>query len=590
MWNSQDHDVPGERKCTNLSSLFFCGGFVVIMLILVGYSGFYGDLNRLTKGYDDCGNICGVNNPKNKFDQCGMHDMTLKPKVLVETKIINYNETVSHFTCVEKCPNDYSEIFNRCWKKSKNAEGEVEGDEIGTVFQQIAQDLINLWPQIGLVCLVAFVFSYILLLLFRYAIEYVIWIIYISFIIVFAIGSIVFWYLFAVAGGEEKSGLLVGAIMFTLVTILCSVLLYWFRRRIKLVAELFKEASRALIDVPQILFEPISTFISLLLAFVAFVYFTIVIQTAGKLEEKRALDGQFQATYEQDAGMGIGAILNFIAFLWFTQFIFGCQHFVISGTISKWYFARDKTKLNSPVITTFSHLLNFHLGSICLGSMVITIVKILRMIFKAIENQSRESGSPIVQCIACFCGWIIQQLEELLKYLVRNAYIIVAKEGTPLYQSGKRAFHLLFENLMDVIALNQFGDIVLIVGRLFVVGIAGLIGYEIMNKPHINVLIVPLLISILFAFLIAHCFISVFEMTVDTIFICFCIDCEENDGVTKQHYMSPGLKKIMSELKETAGGQFNWGNMNNSVESGHLMGGNQPQPPYPINQPPYPTH
>jgi solute carrier family 44 protein 1 (choline transporter-like protein) len=210
------------------------------------------------------------------------------------------------------------------------------------------------------------------------------------------------------------------------------------------------------------------------------VYFTIIIQTAGKLTEGKALDGIFQARYEQDAGMGIAAVLNFIAFLWFTQFIFGCQHFVIAGTISKWYFARDKTKLDSPVMTTFSHLLNFHIGSVCLGSMLITLVKIVRMIVNAIQSQLRESGSPVAQFVACCCGWLIAQLEELLKYLVRNAYIIVAKDGTPLFESGKRAFNLLFRNLLDVIALNQFGDLVLIVGRLFVVGIAGFIGYELM--------------------------------------------------------------------------------------------------------------
>jgi len=63
---------------------------------------------------------------------------------------------------------------------------------------------------------------------------------------------------------------------------------------------------------------------------------------------------------------------------------------------------------------------------------------------------------------------------------MRNAYIIVAKDGTPFFESGKKAFGLLFRNLMDVIALNNFGDIVLVIGRLFIVGIAGFIGYELM--------------------------------------------------------------------------------------------------------------
>ena len=72
----------------------------------------------------------------------------------------------------------------------------------------------------------------------------------------------------------------------------------------------------------------------------------------------------------------------------------------------------------------------------------------------------------------------MEQLEALLQYLVRNAYIIVAKDGTPLIESGRKAFNLLLKNLVDVIALNQFGDFVLILGRLFVVLIAGFVSYE----------------------------------------------------------------------------------------------------------------
>jgi solute carrier family 44 protein 1 (choline transporter-like protein) len=148
------------------------------------------------------------------------------------------------------------EVFNRCWKKDKNNNTEEEVD-IGNVFQEIAQDLINLWPQMSLVCLVAFVFSYILLMLFRYAIKYVIWIIYISFIVVFAILAIVLWVLCAMAKEDERIILLVGAIIVTTITLLFALLLYLFRKRIQLVAELFKEASRALIDVPGLMFEPI---------------------------------------------------------------------------------------------------------------------------------------------------------------------------------------------------------------------------------------------------------------------------------------------------------------------------------------------
>lgn len=77
----------------------------------------------------------------------------------------------------------------------------------------------------------------------------------------------------------------------------------------------------------------------------------------------------------------------------------------------------------------------------------------------------------------------------------------------------------------------------------------------------------------------------VFEMTIDTIFVCFCIDCEENDGVTREFYMSESLKKIMIEMKTEAGGAFEFG-PKVDVEGGYPdampMLPKQPENPQPI--------
>ena len=71
-------------------------------------------------------------------------------------------------------------------------------------------------------------------------------------------------------------------------------------------------------------------------------------------------------------------------------------------------------------------------------------------------------------------------LDRALQYLVRNAYIIIALDGTPFFESGKRAFHLLKDNLDHCYSVNQFGDIVLAVCRFLVTLIAGFVAYEIL--------------------------------------------------------------------------------------------------------------
>lgn len=39
-------------------------------------------------------------------------------------------------------------------------------------------------------------------------------------------------------------------------------------------------------------------------------------------------------------------------------------------------------------------------------------------------------------------------------------------------------------------------------------------------------------------------------MTVDTIFLCFCEDCEANDGISRPYYMSRGLMEFVQDSKK----------------------------------------
>lgn len=50
------------------------------------------------------------------------------------------------------------------------------------------------------------------------------------------------------------------------------------------------------------------------------------------------------------------------------------------------------------------------------------------------------------------------------------------------------------------------------------------------------------------------------EVTADTILVCFCIDCEENNGVSSSYFMSNELMKSLKDMKECLGGSLNFEN------------------------------
>lgn len=428
--------------------------------------------------------------------------------VNVTKNAVNPNITDIHTKCVQRCEDfpDYKKIVNRCYLMKGN-QTEPSDADITSFFSGVAEDLARSWLPILLSCLVAFVFSYVLLVLFRYAIKYVIWVIYIGIIVALAGGSIAFLVLyFAAKNGtpQEKEAaivLLIVSGVLALVAIVIALVLFFFRKRIRLVIQLFKEASKALADIPMLIVEPSLTFLAMGLSSVAFLYFAIIIESSGNLEVQNDERGMFvKAEYVKNAAMSATHYINLVAFMWFTSFILGCQNFVIASAVSQWFFTRSKDKLDSPISRGFSLLLRFHLGSVCLGSILITLIKILRMLVENVKVTSimfpevhpiklqfyfqkslRDSGNVAAKIVACCCDFIMEQLETLLQYIVRNAYIIVAKDGTPLIESGKKAFNLLLKNLMDVVALNQVGDLVLVLGRLFVVLIAGFVSYELVD-------------------------------------------------------------------------------------------------------------
>jgi solute carrier family 44 (choline transporter-like protein), member 1 len=399
------------------------------------------------------------------------------------------NVTITHSKCVKSCNEfkDYVEIANRCFKIESNST-DPEAD-VTSFFSNVVEDFSLTWPSILITCGVALVFSYVVLMLFRYAIKYVIWVIYISLVLLLAILAIVMLALFIAANNskdprekEAATGLLIAAGVFGLFAIVFALVLYFFRKRIRLVVQLFKEASKVLIDVPMIIFEPLLTFISMGVACVGFLYFALIILSSGDLKVQNDAAGKFdKASYEPGPVASIAHFVNFVAFIWFTSFILGCQHFVIASTVCQWFFTRSKDKLDSPISRAFSHLLNFHIGSVCLGSLLITLMKIIRMIIEYAKSSLNESQNPAARFASCCCDWIMQMLEEFIQYLIRNAYIIVALNGTPLIESGKKAFTLITNNLLDVVALNKFGDFVLVVGRLFVIAISGFICYELVS-------------------------------------------------------------------------------------------------------------
>jgi len=267
-------------------------------------------------------------------------------------------------------------------------------------------------------------------------------------------------------------------------------------------------------------------------------------------------------------GLGRNVLANYLQLynvfmlFWGLCFCSALGEMVLAGAFSSWYWTLDKSDVPAlPVLTSIGRTIRYHTGTLAFGSLIIAIIKMIRLMLQYIQDKLEEKGAdnPVVKAILCICKCCFWCLEKFMKFINRNAYILTASQGTNFCRSAKQAFGLIFRNMVRVAVLDKVTDFLLFVGKLVVTAVVALISFVYfsggineqtpasMRTPDLNYYFVPVFILALVTYFIAACFFSVYAMAVDTLFLCFLVDSEQNDGsAEKPYYMSPKLMKILS--------------------------------------------
>ncbi|KAL0266760.1 UNVERIFIED_CONTAM: hypothetical protein PYX00_009211 [Menopon gallinae] len=543
------------------------GVFAISVIGLVFYCSVNGDLNRIIHGYDNCANVCGVKNTPEKDPRfaCKGADHTTRPFLLIrEAGRAVINPINVRRECVSNCTNysGFREFLNRCipLPSSETIDSFFSKTGLADFLHEASEDLHLCWREIVYLGLIAFAFSIILFLLFRFFIGFVIWLVLIGVVIASVGGAFFLWLLWKSARDELKekndesvlgrrtvNTYLVYAILATVSAVVIVLVVLIMRKRIALVAQLFKEAGKALNSMPLLLVQPIITFVALAAVVIVWFYFTLLIQSAGYINVR----GNENLYYKKDFAMKFSRWYNLLGLFWFSQFVIGCQHMIVAGAVSKWFFTRNKDDLGVPICRSACNLVTYHLGTVALGSFLIAIVQLIRSILATVQKTLRGTKNKCLESVASGCQCCLYCFEKILKYLSRNAYIETAMYGMPFCRAGQQAFKQLTNNALRVAAINSVGDFVLFLGKALIVTATVLIGIEMLKgKEGVLHIWIPLSVAGVFAYLVSHCFITIYEMVIDTIFLCFCEDCELNDGISKPYFMSRGLLEFVENSKK----------------------------------------
>ncbi|XP_074136151.1 choline transporter-like protein 1 isoform X3 [Sminthopsis crassicaudata] len=410
-------------------------------------------------------------------------------------------------------------------------------------------------------CLLSLVLSMILMVIIRYISRVLVWILTILIILGSLGGTGVLWWLYAKQRKSPKEtiipeqlqiaednlrALLIYAISATVFTAILFLIMLVMRKRVALTIALFHVAGKVFIHLPLLVFQPFWTFLALLLFWIYWIMTLLFLGTLGSAVPK----GEF-VEFEVSGPLQYMWWYHVVGLIWISEFILACQQMTVAGAVVTYYFTRDKRNLPyTPILGSVNRLIRYHLGTVAKGAFIITLVKIPRMILMYIHNQLRGKENACARCMLKSCICCLWCLEKCLNYLNQNAYTATAINSTNFCTSAKDAFVILVENALRVATINTVGDFMLFLGKILIVCCTALAGIMLLNyQQDYTVWVLPLVIVCLFAFLVAHCFLSIYEMVVDVLFLCFAIDTKYNDGSPGREFY---MDKVLMEFVENS--------------------------------------
>ncbi|XP_064292071.1 choline transporter-like 1 isoform X4 [Plodia interpunctella] len=500
----------------------------------------------------------------------------------------NVTSTKDLHDFIGPCPTlpvyDSFPLLNRCFPKSaKDVAERVVKDFYDLLnswdtIEQMLSDLYSSWKEMIICVIIAFICSLLMVSILHLLATLVSWIFMIIVSIASVAGTALLWYTYYELKHKQKSfvehaafldeslknetAFLWYSIIATIITVILLILVFVMRSRVSFLAALFKETAHCLGSIPALFLQPIITFFFLILFFAFWSFVIVCLATANypgipyqtnffingsampDRVDKVAVEAQ---NINKSASLKNFTLENIefdplwvksmwwiclICLVWGSEFILGCQQMTIAGAVSHWYFRGPNA--NSPVLYSIGKLLKYHLGSVAKGSFLITLFKIPRLILTYLHaklSARAEKGSDCAKCglkcgICCFYC-----LEKFIRYLNHNAYTIITIERCHFCKAAARAFSTIVNNALQVATINSVGDFILFLGKCIVTAVTGIAGLLLLKRnPDLHFFAVPTLLICIFSFFIAHCILSLYEMVVDSLFMCVCEDRNMNGG------------------------------------------------------------
>ncbi|XP_061099496.1 choline transporter-like protein 5-A isoform X2 [Conger conger] len=489
--------------------------------------------------------------------------------------------------------------------------GLLDTKEVGT---KIIEDYASSWYWILIGLVIAMVVSLIFILLLRFTAGFLLWVIIFGVIAMVAYGIWHCYWEFVTLRGKPDAEVAISDIGFQtdfrvylelsqtwLVFMICLsvteisivLMLIFLRNRVRIAIALLKEGSKAIGYIMSTLFYPIITFLLLAVCISYWAVTAVFLASSGEAVYKvmpaqpncmyanltcdpetfnktnvtKVCPGS-QCTFAFYGGESlyhryifILQLCNLLVFLWLVNFTIALGQCTLAGAFASYYWALKKPAdiPPCPLFSSFGRAIRYHTGSMAFGSLILAIVQLIRIVLEYLDHKLKGAQNVFARFLLCCLKCCFWCLEHFIRFMNRNAYIMIALHGKNFCTSAREAFFLLMRNVVRVAVLDKVTDFLLFLGKVLIAASVGVLAFFFFTRkiplvqqevPELNYYWVPLLTVIFGSYLIAHGFFSVYAMCVDTLFLCFLLDLEKNDGsVARPHYMGSSLRRILRKRR-----------------------------------------
>jgi len=163
----------------------------------------------------------------------------------------------------------------------------------------------------------------------------------------------------------------------------------------------------------------------------------------------------------------------------------------VSSVAAFWATEISNIDGTNPVSSSFYFSITYSFGSICLGSLIVAILKTARLIARMAINSAGDNDASrvVAMCCHCFLGCI----EGLVEYFNEWAYAYVAMYRKDFRTSAKLVWDLLKNNGWDAIANDIYTDMVTflppVLSGIIVAGVYALYAQYVVQWSSVGVIL-----------------------------------------------------------------------------------------------------